>query len=132
MKTIKGKVLFVAMPAFNHEISDQKCHRLNLSKPEAENIDKLRRNSEWFYLNYATEEQCGLLVWEMDGIGFYEYLPKDQIRPASLNWQFRLKTAKESLFSLLKANGCKTKEMCDNLYDEVENTPDDYLLIIKQ
>ena len=66
---------------------------------------------------------------------------------ANLTWnsneEIKYKTAKESLFSLLKANGCYTKEMRGDFIrakaragrpiDILDKTeyPDDYLLIIK-
>lgn len=143
IKTINGKVEFLAIPAFDHEISGRKCHRLKLSESESDDVTELRKNNEWFYLTTATEEQASLLVWKMDGVGFFRYVSDDQIQPASLNWQFGLKTAKESLFSLLKANGCYTKEMRGSFIrakaragrptDILDKTeyPDDYLLIIK-
>ena len=110
MKEIQGKIKFLSMPCFNHEIYGRQCHRFALSEQEGDEISKIRTKENSFYLSEITEEQASGFVWEMDDIGFYEYLPPHMIKPASINWQFRLKTAKESLISLLKANDVWIKE----------------------
>lgn len=116
IKTIKGKVEFLCMPITHKPIGVVDC------------VQYPSDLYEQFKLSTITESQASLLV--------------------NLTWnsneEIKYKTAKESLFSLLKANGCWTSDMKME-YDKGNNfrhdvaplegsflLPDDYLLIIKQ
>lgn len=101
MKQIKGKVDFYVIP-----VTDNKEERVVDFKKDMPQFAE----TPWFYLNSIKENEASLFVDEMEGIGFMRYTPDGQIEPASLNWKFGLKTAKESLVSLFKANDCWIKE----------------------
>ena len=139
MKTIKGKVLFLCVPIIGDQVSDEYYSEwlTMVTKQEL---------GESFRLSTITEEHASLLV-DYDNDDNY----KDYTVARSC---FQLKTAKESLFSLLKANGCWIKGWMDepninefksipfcesgecsayfDVVSEYNKTPDDYLLIIKQ
>lgn len=128
IKTINGKVEFLCV---------------SLTDKTKAFASDLQSNSDiidiWFILSTITEEQASLFVdyaeCRINGVRvFYDYGNKTTSLP----------TAKESLFSLLKANGCWTKGMRGDfikaksragrpidIFDKTEY-PDDYLLIIKQ
>lgn len=49
----------------------------------------------------VTDEQCLEIVHQLEDVGYRYYLKDEIIRPASLNWEYQLKSPKESLKSLL-------------------------------
>lgn len=140
MKTIKGKIEFYVISAQNIEFLGNKTHKCDVTQEDAIFINEIRTVNNSFYLSEITEEQAGLLV---EGYGImYKSYTKDYEKRL-------LATAKESLFGLLKANGCLIKDWIQKpKYEDYKNqaycydfisdtdsynkTPDDYLLIIKQ
>lgn len=104
MEIIKGNVSFGCVPMYNKTFGENGLVDIEMAIDEGK-YEVICRLSE------TTEKQASLLVDYMDGVGYCRYTSDGQIEPASLNWKFGLKTAKESLFSLLKANGCETKDM---------------------
>lgn len=132
IKTIKGKVEFKVAPYTNFELDV--WNYLTDNDP----INGIK-------LSEVTEQQAESLVerFYWDGsFRDYSHEPKEAIKGG-------IATAKESLFSLLKVNGCETKDTkvsphkMDYDYrqkfsskqeaiDDYNATPDDYLLIMKQ
>ena len=127
MKEIQGKIKFGVIP-MNKKEENNRFLVLDNDSYNSLSKDQLKNS---YYLSLITEEQAAEFV-EIDNklddeyfgdvYGFVNYFSSQN------NWH-PLSTAEESLISLLKANGIETKEMADNLYDEVEQLPDDLLLI---
>lgn len=120
MKEIQGKIKFGVIPL--RKVEEFEFITLDESSFEALTNEQMDNS---YMLSGITEEQAAEFVEESyhsNGkiLGYKDYF----INPVQL-----FQTAKESLISLLKANGIETKEMADNLYDEVEQLPDDLLLI---
>ena len=130
MKTIKGKVDILVFPLGSDGLTTNRRDDMT--------IRSLYYQMPWFYLSKATEEQASLLVdsfiFSDEKSGKYTAF-KDYLDEYGF-----VMTAKESLFSLLKANGCLIKDWFDGTTvahdtDEAykwQQAPDDYLLIIKQ
>lgn len=106
MKEIQGKIKFGVVELRNHSNMQNVFNVIGIELSSSIRLSKI------------TEEQAAEFVDRFNECQFFDYLN---------NTHFN--TAKESFISLLKANGVKTKEMADNLYDEIENLPDDLLLI---
>ena len=130
IKTIKGKCDFLCVP-----LTDKTKSFASDLRSNSDLIEK------WFILSAITEENASLLV-------DCETKSKGR-RMGSTQHGSYTKTAKESLFSLLKANDCWIKEwlnmpkyeeykwLADSFnfirdMDKYRAMPDDYLLIIKQ
>lgn len=129
IKTIKGKVDFLIVPE-----SDIRFPIKDLIGSKITLIDNRKKyvfsKDDMFRLSTITEEQASLLVDRY----FDKYNAYKNYTSTSVVGNWSCETAKESLFSLLRANKVVLEHgvsafIGENEYDAIKQT--DYLLIIK-